>query len=247
VIRDSDFDSADAIADFYRVNSEQYLRVNMVVSLDGNFAGPSGSSRDLSGPLDLKVLLSLRLLSDVVLVGAKTAVGEKYRYTQVRDDVRSVAPINPPFCLVSSTLQIPSAAPILSDIAHKPVILTCASSDAQWTENFNRLTPLADIHVLETPSLTGAVIRETLHSLGFKKIICEGGPKLLNTLFASKVVDELDLTISPTIVGTTPKSSALGNTFERLQLIASHSKQDFVFSRYLFRPSDLVMESTMNL
>jgi riboflavin biosynthesis pyrimidine reductase len=242
VIRDSDFSSADGIADFYRVSADLHLRVNMVVSLDGNFAGPSGSSRDLSGPLDLKALLTLRLLSDVVLVGAKTALGEKYRYTQVRDDLRSVAPHNPPFCLISSTLQIPSEAPILSDSVHKPIIITCASGDAQWSENFNRLTPLADIHVLNTPALDGVKIRETLHSLGFKKIICEGGPKLLNTLLASQVVDELDLTISPTIVGSEPSAGALGHTFERLQLIAAVSAQDFIFSRYQFRESAFEMD-----
>jgi len=234
VITDLDFSSTDEVADFYRVSSTQHLRLNMVVSLDGNFAGPSGRSKDISGPLDLSVLLTLRLLSDVVLVGAKTALGEKYRYTQVREELKSVAGQNPPFCLVSSSLDIPSDAPILSDSAHKPFIITPSRSDVKWQENFERLSTLAQIHVCDSPQLDGDVIRSTLHSLGFNRIVCEGGPSLLQTLLDSDVIDELNLTISPTIVGTTPNVSALGKTLKRLQLIASANGEGFIFTRYQF-------------
>ena len=231
---DLDFSAPDKVADFYRVSTAQHLRLNMVVSLDGNFVGPTGRSKDISGPLDLSVLLTLRLLSDVVLVGAKTALGEKYRYTHVREELKSVALHNPPFCLVSSTLNIPSDAPILSDPKHKPFIITAANNDFKWQENFERLSTLAQIHVSDSPKLDGAVIRSILHSLELNRIVCEGGPKLLQTLLDSDVVDELNLTVSPTIVGTTPSIGALGTALKRLKLIASATGDGFLFTRYQF-------------
>lgn len=233
VIEEFNFESISGIADYYRVPDVEHLRINMVVSLDGNFVGPSGSSRDLSGPLDLSALLALRLLSDVVLVGAKTAVGEKYRHTPVRRDLLGIGRVNPPFCLVSSTLRIPSHAPIFSDSENKPFIITSRSTDADWIENLKRLSDVARIHVAETDVLTGTIIREALHFLGFKKIVCEGGPSLLKTLLATDVVDELDLTISPTVVGLPATAGALGDTFRRLHLARSATAENFTFNRYL--------------
>ncbi len=238
MIEDLDFSAPANVADFYRVASEQHLRINMVVSLDGNFAGPSGRSTDISGPLDLSVLLMLRLLSEVVLVGSKTAIGEKYRYTQVREELKTIAPHNPPFCLVSSTLDIPSEAPIFADPEHKPFIIAPTNNDVKWQENFERLSAVAQIHVADSPKLDGATIRTAVHSLGFKKIVCEGGPKLLQTLLTADVVDELNLTISPTIVGTTPEVGALGNALKRLTLAASAKGDDFLFTRYQFQSAD---------
>ena len=231
---DLDFSTADGIADFYRVANDEYLRANMVVSLDGNFVGPSGSSRDLSGPLDLTVLLTIRLLSDVVLVGAKTALGEKYRYTKVRDDLQTVASTNPPFCLVSSTLELPSEAPIFSDPTNHPHIITLDNKDSRWIENLERLAGVANIHVANDLVLDGNAIRNSLRAIGFKKVVCEGGPRLLQTLLESDAIDELALTISPTITGVPATAGALGNTLRNLHLAASTCAEDFVFSRYLF-------------
>jgi len=238
VIAELDFSSASEVADFYRVSSMQHLRINMVVSLDGNFVGPTGRSRDISGPLDLSVLLTLRLLSDVVLVGAKTAIREKYRYTNVRGDLQVIATRNPPFCLVTSSLEIPSEAPIFSDTRNQPLIITAANTDSQWNENYDRLSKLAQIHVIDTPELDGTVIRNTLHSLGLNKIVCEGGPRLLQTMLASKAVDELNLTISPTIVGETTTIGALGSSLKRLEMTAVAKGEGFLFTRYQFGKQD---------
>ena len=44
-------------------------------------------------------------------------------------------------------------------------------------------------------------MRNMLEDKGFRQILCEGGPSLLGSLLAAGVVDELDLTWSPIIVG----------------------------------------------
>ena len=44
-------------------------------------------------------------------------------------------------------------------------------------------------------------MRNMLEDKGFRQILCEGGPSLLGSMLAAGVVDELDLTWSPMIVG----------------------------------------------
>ena len=44
-------------------------------------------------------------------------------------------------------------------------------------------------------------MRNLLEDKGFRQILCEGGPSLLNSMLAAGVVDELDLTWSPVLVG----------------------------------------------
>jgi riboflavin biosynthesis pyrimidine reductase len=55
------------------------IRTNHVVSTTGSFFDESGSSRGLSTPEDLELLLALRQQADVVIVDATTARNEKYR------------------------------------------------------------------------------------------------------------------------------------------------------------------------
>lgn len=55
------------------------VRTNHVVSADGKFFDESGSSRGLSTPEDLELLLALRNEADLVIVDAATARNEKYR------------------------------------------------------------------------------------------------------------------------------------------------------------------------
>ena len=66
------------LEEFYAYPAEldrPWVRVNFVSSLDGAVT-LHGTSRGLSSPEDQKVLALIRDLSDVVLVGAGTALAE---------------------------------------------------------------------------------------------------------------------------------------------------------------------------
>ncbi|MYX24077.1 dihydrofolate reductase family protein, partial [Streptomyces sp. SID8380] len=60
------------------------LRANMVTTLDGA-AFHDGRSQGISGPGDMRVFGVLRALADVVVVGAGTARGERYRPAKARE------------------------------------------------------------------------------------------------------------------------------------------------------------------
>ncbi len=67
-----------ALAGLYAFPGPRWLRANMVSSADG--AGfLDGRSAGLSSPADMRLFGLLRVLADVILVGAGTARTEEYR------------------------------------------------------------------------------------------------------------------------------------------------------------------------
>ncbi|GAA2085631.1 pyrimidine reductase family protein [Pseudolysinimonas kribbensis] len=60
----------------YAAPAADWVRVNLVVSLDGSAAGPDGTSRSLTTGADRRVLGAIRAESDLVLVGAATLRAE---------------------------------------------------------------------------------------------------------------------------------------------------------------------------
>ncbi len=229
-----DFANVYDIVQFYQRGDDAWLRANMILSLDGNYVGPGNSSRDLSNQTDLLVLQTLRALSDAVLVGAKTAIGEKYRHTPLRNELLEFAPRNPPFVIVSRSLDLPLEAPIFADNQHKPHIITHTQSSPSWIQRIEKLSTVAHVWSLETSTLTGSIIRSHLSTLGFNRVTCEGGPQLLEVLVESKAIDELALTIGPAITGNLGKPPSLGQSFRRLIPINQHLESSYLFQRFNF-------------
>ena len=75
----------------------------------------------------------------------------------------------------------------------------------------------------------------TLQAKGMRRILCEGGPTLLDELVANDLVDEMCLTISPTLAATatTARPGAPALTVPR-RLTLGHSVvlEDYVYLRY---------------
>ena len=222
--------SLDEIAQHYVTDKAQWLRTNMVLSLDGNYAGPNGSSREISHPFDLDILLVIRALSDAVLVGAKTALGEKYRISETSPRFVSFAKPTPRLVVVSNSLELPLTAPMLES-TRKPLVITKRSTERIWNERHESISEHADVHVLDAETIDGGSITQVLHDHGLNQVVCEGGPALLNTLFAADVVDEMCLTISPTILGGSPKTAALGKHHRTLHYTHVAQAHSYTFAR----------------
>ena len=59
--------------------AQRLVRANMIATLDGGATGPDHVTGSINGPADLRVFRALRVLADVVLVGAGTVRQERYR------------------------------------------------------------------------------------------------------------------------------------------------------------------------
>ncbi|MGY1616824.1 dihydrofolate reductase family protein [Geodermatophilus sp. SYSU D00691] len=190
----------DEVGAAYRLPPGRALRINFIASLDGATT-VAGRSRGLQSPGDLVVFRVLRALADVVLVGAGTAAAEGYG--PMTDDsvvgrmrVELGRPATAPIAVVSRRASLEPG----SRLAVPPTILvTCAAADA------GRRAALADagVQVLvcgeDDVDLPAAL--DALAERGLTHVTCEGGPQLLRTALEAGVVDELDLSISPALVG----------------------------------------------
>ena len=183
----------------------------MVMSLDGRTVVDS-HSRQLSGPQDLAMLVALRRLADVVIVGASTAIIDTYDQT-VRQDL--------PIGVVTTTARLSPKAPLF---AEGPGFLI-TPEDTVVPEGFRVVRAGRG-----TVDLTRA-----LEQIDGDFAQLEGGPTLNAAMFSADLVDEINVTVSASLVGG--KGPALVSStiplMHRYQLAHVVTDDGFVFLRYL--------------
>lgn len=190
--------AAYAVAD----RSVPRLRANFVTSLDGAVT-LEGLSGGLSSKDDQNMLGRLRMLTDVVMVGAGTLRAEGYGGLRLGAKRRTWRvehglPENPPLAVVSARLELAPTSPAFTEAPTRAIVITCESSPADQRA---ALAEVADVLVCgqDTVDLTQAVA--VLAERGLAQILCEGGPHLLGSLTSAGLVDELCLTVSPLLAG----------------------------------------------
>jgi riboflavin biosynthesis pyrimidine reductase len=224
----------DGLADAYRLPAGRSLRVDFVASLDGAIT-VGGRSGGLGSPGDRRIFRLLRALADVVLVGSGTAATEGYRPMAADPAVvalRAVLgrPASAPIAVVSRRATLEPGDRLAVD---STVLVTCAASDP------GRRAALADAGVTvlvcgdDDVDLPTAVAE--LAALGLEQVLCEGGPHLLRAALLAGVVDELDLTIAPALVGA-DQPHLLGGPLAdvvRLELLQLLEEDGVLFTRYV--------------
>ena len=190
----------DALVEAYRLPAGRSLRVDFVASLDGAIT-VEGRSAGLGSPGDKRVFRVLRALADAVLVGHGTAAAEGYRPVAADSAVGRLRaalgrPVSAPVVAVSRRASL---APGDRLAAAPTVLVTCAAADP------DRRAALAeagvDVLVCGEDDVDLPLALDRLADRGLEQLVCEGGPALLTSALAAGVVDELDLTIAPALVG----------------------------------------------
>lgn len=190
------------LADAYAYPREHWLRVNFVASADGA-AYVDGRSGGLSSPADKQVFGILRVLADVVLVGAGTARAEEYKAPRVRPTLASLREgraTAAPIALVTRTLGLNLASPLFTETPPdaRTIVITCAASDDELRA---QTAKVADVIVAGEELVDLAAARAALEERGLPRVLCEGGPRLFGDLAAAGLVDELCLSLSPALAG----------------------------------------------
>jgi len=191
------------LVEAYRVPAGRHLRVNFIASLDGAVT-VDGRSGGLGSPGDRRIFQVLRALADVVLVGHGTASTEGYRPMTADSPVgrlRAAIGRQPtaPIAVVSNRASLEPTSGLVTGAVSPTVLVTCAASD----EGRRAALEAAGVVVLvcgdDEVDLPLALDR--LAALGYEQVLCEGGPTLFRDALAAGVVDELDLSIAPALVG----------------------------------------------
>ncbi|KQQ01444.1 MULTISPECIES: pyrimidine reductase family protein [unclassified Rathayibacter] len=195
-----DLDDDALLALYSEGAAERWLRVNFVSSVDGAVTH-DGVSGALGGDADLRVFDLLRRLADVVLVAAGTVRTEGYGPMVLSEEAASARtaaglPPHPVFAIVSGSLDLDAGSRLFTEAPVRPVVVTTGRSSSRRRAE---LAEVADVLVCGEDSLDAPRMRDALAERGLARIHCEGGPSLLGALLADDVVDELDLTLSPTL------------------------------------------------
>ncbi len=195
----------NAVRDLYAYPADlgrPWIRTNFVASIDGSVTA-DGKSAGLGTPADGRLFGILRELCDAVLVGAGTARAENYGGVSLSDEVKArrvangLAPI-PTIVVVTASGSIDAESRLITDTEVQPVVLTSASADSSKVAALRS----AGATVIEVAgeSVSTEDIVATLSGLGFRRILCEGGPGLFGQLASDGAADDLCLTISPMLV-----------------------------------------------
>jgi riboflavin biosynthesis pyrimidine reductase len=224
------------LAALYEFPGPRWLRANMVASADG--AGfLEGRTAALSTPADMRLFGLLRVLADVVLVGAGTARAEEYKPARRRpslEDLRAGRPLTVPIAVVSRKLDLDFAAPLFTGAPPdaRTIVITCAGSPDDQRAAAARV---ADVIVAGETAVDLEEAVAALRDRGLGQVLCEGGPHLLGQLAAEGLLDELCLTVTPVLAGPGPTRVVAGAPFPARPMTLAHVLTDDgeLFCRYL--------------
>jgi riboflavin biosynthesis pyrimidine reductase len=219
--------------------SSCWVRASFISSLDGA-ATADGRSGALGGAGDRAVFRLMRELADVVVVGAGTVRVETYSGAQLgvaerqRRCSRGQHEV-PPIAIVTRSADLDHGLPVFTQTEVPPLLLTTREAAADARARYAGLAEVYDCSAADTGDVDlGAALR-TLAGLGLIRVLAEGGPSLLGTFIADGLLDELCLTIAPTVVGGGSKRIADGHRELITRLRRRHVLTDdegYLYTRY---------------
>jgi riboflavin biosynthesis pyrimidine reductase len=223
-----------------------WLRTNFVASLDGSIQGADGRAGSINTASDHFVFAVHRAQADAILVGAQTVRVERYRAVDLvpwQRELRAregLAPF-PLLVIISRSLDLDLrlADNGLGEGGAVLVITTAGKSGAD-VERF----AAAGIDLMQLGDADVDLVAATnaLADAGYRRVLCEGGPRLHRDLLAADLVDEMSLTLSPVVVGGEGRRTTAGAAITRspgfelsLSLLAEDGS---LFTTYLRRTAE---------
>ncbi len=185
-------DARGRLLELYRPPREHWLRLNLVGSVSGSAAGSDGTSETLSNPTDRLILGVIRELSDLVLVGAASVRAEGYYLP------RAAA-----LAIVTGSGDL-AGHRITTTGDRGPLVVLCPASAVARARATLGATPATIVELAaEEGRMAAGDMLDALRGAGYRSIVCEGGPSLAAQLVEAGSVDEVCLTTSPLLNGST--------------------------------------------
>lgn len=182
-----------------------FVFINQAMSADGKIATANRAVHSFGSPRDLRHLYELRATADAVMCGARTVEiseatlgngGRSFERRRLQAGL-AAAPLR---IIVSGSGSVAPSAPIFQ--THFSPILVLTTGRAA-PARLRRLRELADeVKVcgereIDFPAALGWLRAQWQ----VKRLLCEGGGDLNDTLFRAGLVDEIHLTLCPFVFG----------------------------------------------
>lgn len=199
-----------------------FVFVNMAMTADGKIATANRAVTTFGSARDARHLYELRATADAILCGARTVEesgatlgngGEVHRRARLR---RGLAEY-PLRVIASGSASLSSQAKIWEK-DFSPIIVLAGSKAPK--RNVARLEKLgAQVWLSPGKEADFVAMLHRLHSeFGVKRLLCEGGGGLNDSLMRAGLVDEIHLTFCPRIIGGRQAPTIVdGLGFERLK------------------------------
>jgi riboflavin biosynthesis pyrimidine reductase len=226
---------------------EQVVYANFVSSIDGvaSIDGVEMSSAAISGGAtsDRFVMALLRGVADAVVVGSGTLREHGGPWTAERAfpvaadlfrGARAALPAAeaPTLVVVTASGDLPHDHPALE----AALVVTTASGSRAIADRGIACAAVIDLGDADEVAPRDAI--QHLRERGYRRILTEGGPKLMGSMLRASVVEHLFLTISPKLVGGGSGRLPLSDEADLLdrnpgmRLLSVRRGEDYLFLRY---------------
>lgn len=217
-----------------------WVLTNMIASVDGSAADPTGRSGGLGGSADKRVFAAIRAVADVIVAGSATVIAEDYGPVRLTPELREARRQRgqaevPRLAVVTASLRIDPGRRLFQESSgERPIVLTTASADP---ERRRALSAVAEVVEVGDDRVDWARALAALPDLaGARVVLSEGGPSTNGQLVAADVLDEVCLTMAPALVGgPAPRITAggPGSDLRPLLLARILTEDGYLFLRYV--------------
>ncbi len=182
-----------------------FVIINFAMSLDGKIALGTGEQTKLSNEEDFKRVHELRNSVDGILVGIGTVLSDNPSLTIKEKYVKN--PRNPVRIVLDSKLRIPENAKVL-DGRSKTIIYSTVN---------NKKIPNAEIRVCGQDRINLKCMLDDLYSMGIKKLMVEGGSRIIGSFIKESLADKIIIFVSPYFMGPDAPNAAYFETAKKLE------------------------------
>lgn len=180
----------------------EWLRMNFISSVDGAVTREDRSG-GLGDAADRRVFDLLRRPAHAVLVGAGTVRAEGYGAMRLDSEaeqwrVARGLPGQPVFALITRSLDLDPDSAVFTEAPVRPIVYTVADAPP---ERRDALAQVADVVAVGETDVDPVRLRDDLSARGLRHIHAEGGPSVFGAFLAAGAVDELCLTLAPSLEG----------------------------------------------
>ncbi|MDO5627645.1 MAG: RibD family protein [Mobilicoccus sp.] len=185
--------------DFYRplVAPDALVLAQMGQSIDGFIASRTGDAEFVTGPEDHRHLHVLRSLVDAVVVGAATVVADDPRLTVRHAPLRERQPTR---VVIDPRGTLPLTATLLTD-GQAPT-LWVVGEDSEAAARDETVASHVDVLPLSEASIRDPKwVVDALAERGLKRVLIEGGGRLVSACIEAGVLDRLYVTTAPLLIG----------------------------------------------
>lgn len=191
--------------------SRPYVIINCAMSADGKIASSTGKQIRISSKEDIDRMYHLRNECDAVLVGVNTILSDDPKLTVKEKYVKN--PVQPVRIILDSNCKTPRDA-LAVNYAAKTLIITTKKCDNKYGENVEIIPCKQD----EESLIDLNDMLDKLYSRDIKKLMVEGGSRVIWNFLKQRLVDDMFVYIDPMIISgeNTPSLAKNREDFENL-------------------------------